>query len=195
MRQVPPPAPRPRRRPVARLAAPVLALSCAAAAAQQPPLPVPRVDPQRYAGTWYEVARLPNRFQSRCVGDVVATYAPRADGSIAVTNRCRTEAGATDEADGLATPLDATNAKLKVSFLPAALRWLPFFRGDYWVLALDADYRWALVGAPSRDFLWILSRQPALPDDTLEPLLGQAREMGFPVERVVRTPQRADPAR
>ena len=183
----------------ARVAAVAGALAFAASAvgppasAQQRLLPVPSVDPKRYAGTWYEVARLPNRFQSQCAGDVVARYAPREDGSIDVTNRCRTASGETDEADGLAMPQDETNARLKVSFLPAALRWLPSGRGDYWVLALDADYRWAMVGAPSRDYLWILSRTPALPDERLELLLGQAREMGFPADRVVRTPQEAAP--
>jgi apolipoprotein D and lipocalin family protein len=168
----------------------------AGSAAAQPRLaPVAQVDPHRYAGTWYEVARLPNRFQAKCVADVVASYALRPDGTIDVTNRCRTGSGEIDEAGGHATPLDATNAKLKVSFLPAALRWLPFFRGDYWVLALDADYRWAMVGAPSRDFLWILSRQPRLAEDELALLIGQAREMGFPADSVVRTPHRADAAR
>lgn len=172
----------------------LVAALTAPAVAQPPKLqPVPRVDPQRYAGTWYEVARLPNRFQTQCAGDVVATYAPRPDGTIDVTNRCRTESGALDEAGGHATPQDPTNAKLRVSFLPAALRWLPFARGDYWVLALDADYRWAMVGAPGRDFLWILSRQPTLPEDELGTLLGQAREMGFPADKVVRTPQRTAP--
>ncbi len=161
------------------------------ASAQPRLLPVPQVDPQRYAGTWYEVARLPNRFQANCVADVVATYAPREDGRIDVTNRCRTESWSVEEAGGLATPRDETNAKLRVSFLPAGLRWLPFFRGDYWVLALDADYRWAMVGAPSRDFLWILSREPTLPEDELELLIGQAREMGFPADKVARTPHRA----
>jgi apolipoprotein D and lipocalin family protein len=191
------PAPPARAARAARAAACAVALVAALpepAAAQQPRLlPVPRVDPVRYAGTWYEVARLPNRFQAQCAGDVVAAYAPRPDGMIDVTNRCRTESGALDEAGALATPQDATNAKLRVSFLPAALRWLPFGRGDYWVLALDADYRWAMVGAPSRDFLWILSRQPTLPEDELDTLLGQAREMGFPADRVVRTPHRAPP--
>jgi apolipoprotein D and lipocalin family protein len=184
----------------ARAAACAVALAALAAAlpapaAAQPPtlLPVPRVDPQRYAGTWYEVARLPNRFQTQCAGDVVATYAPRPDGTIDVTNRCRTESGALDVAGGHATPQDPTNAKLRVSFLPAGLRWLPFARGDYWVLALDDDYRWAMVGAPSRDFLWILARQPMLTEDEFGTLLGQAREMGFPADKVVRTPHRAPP--
>ena len=182
----------------ARLAAALLASALAAPAtglAQPRLLAVPHVDPQRYAGTWYEVARLPNRFQSQCVGDVLARYAPRPDGTIDVTNRCRTGAGEIDEADGLATPVDATNAKLRVSFLPAALRWLPFFRGDYWVLALDADYRWAMVGAPSRTYLWILSREPRLRDGELELLIGQAREMGFPADAIVRTPHRDAAAR
>jgi apolipoprotein D and lipocalin family protein len=197
MRHALPPAARtPARLARARLAAVLLASSLAAPALAQPRLlPVPQVDPQRYAGTWYEVARLPNRFQSQCVADVVARYAPRPDGTIDVTNRCRTGSGEIDEADGLATPMDATNAKLKVSFLPAALRWLPFFRGDYWVLALDADYRWAMVGAPSRAYLWILSREPRLREGELELLIGQAREMGFPADAIVRTPHRDAAAR
>ncbi|HYF57881.1 MAG TPA: lipocalin family protein, partial [Burkholderiaceae bacterium] len=141
------------------------------------------------AGTWYEVARLPNRFQTACVGDVSAQYTPREDGTIAVVNRCRTESG-WDVVDGVATPTDASNAKLRVSFLPSGLRWLPFGRGDYWVLELDPDYRWAMVGDPGREYLWLLSRSPVLQQDVLEGLLGRAREMGFAVDKVVLTPQK-----
>jgi apolipoprotein D and lipocalin family protein len=171
-----------------------VAASGAAAAGGQPRLlAVPSVDPQRYAGTWYEIARLPNRFQAHCTGEVVATYTPRPDGAIAVVNRCRTGDGDWDVAPGLAQPLDGSNARLRVSFLPAGLRWLPFGRGDYWVLELDPDYRWAMIGEPGRDFLWVLSRQPVLPQDTLESLLGRAREMGFAVDRVRLTPQKPPP--
>jgi apolipoprotein D and lipocalin family protein len=164
----------------------------AAAGAQQRLLTVPEVDLQRYAGTWYEVARLPNRFQDQCIGDVTATYAPRDDGQIDVTNRCRTAAG--DDtwvvAEGRARPVDDTGARLKVSFLPAWIRWLPFGWSDYWVLELDPDYRHALVGEPSRRYLWVLARSPVMPTEQLQEILGRAQEMGFPIGDVTVTPHR-----
>ncbi len=184
-------APAPTRRVVAAAA---LALALAATAAHAAELDrlltVPSVDLQRYAGTWHEIARLPNRFQAQCVSEVTATYTPRDDGTVAVVNRCRTPAGTLDSADGLARAQDDTNAKLTVSFLPPALRWLPIGRGDYWVIELDPDYRWLMVGEPRREFLWVLSREPVMPKDTLESLLGRAREAGFPVDRVMLSAQR-----
>ena len=178
----------------AALAVPLFALAPGAATAQAPRLlTVPGVDLQRYAGTWYEIARLPNRFQAHCVGDTTATYTPNPDGTVAVLNRCRTREGAIEEADATAWPQDATNAKLKVSFLPQAIRWLPFGRGDYWVLELEPGYGWVLVGEPGLRYLWVLARQPAMPKDTLEGLLGRAREMGFPVDRIEFTPQAPAP--
>jgi apolipoprotein D and lipocalin family protein len=203
----PPPLPARPRAPVAPAAAPVqprrvaaaaaLALTLAAtaplAAELDRLLTVPSVDLQRYAGTWHEIARLPNRFQAQCASEVTATYTPRDDGAVDVVNRCRTQSGTLDAAEGLARPRDETNTKLTVSFLPAALRWLPFGRGDYWVIALDPAYRWVMVGEPRREFLWVLAREPVMPQDTLESLLGRAREAGFPVERVTLSAQRPTP--
>jgi len=175
-------------RPLAlTLAAALLITIAPAPAAAQAPAPLPtvaKVDLERYAGTWHEIARLPNRFQAQCVADVTATYTPRPDGAVGVVNRCRTEAGGTDVAEGVAVPQDETRARLKVSFLPAVLRWLPFGQGDYWVLDLDAQYRWVLVGEPRREYLWVLARDPQMSQDTLQGVLGRAREMGFPVERI-----------
>ena len=180
---------------VAAAAALALALATTAAHAAELDrlLTVPSVDLQRYAGTWHEIARLPNRFQAQCASEVTASYTPRDDGAVDVVNRCRTPAGTLDEAAGLARPQDDTNAKLTVSFLPPALRWLPFGRGDYWVIALDPAYRWVMVGEPRRAFLWVLAREPVMPQDTIESLLGRAREAGFPVERVTLSAQRPPP--
>lgn len=179
------------------LACAALALLVTAGALAQPRLlAVPRVDLERYAGTWHEVARLPNRFQDDCVSEVTATYAPRPDGTLSVVNRCRTAQpgdGAVVEAEGEAWPVDESNAKLKVSFLPGWLRWLPVGRGDYWVVELDADYRWALVGEPSRRTMWVLSRTPSLPAETLEGILGRAKEMGFETGRAIVSPAQAGP--
>jgi apolipoprotein D and lipocalin family protein len=139
------------------------------------PLPtVAHVDLQRYAGRWFEVARLPLYWERTCASDVTATYTLRPDGTVDVLNRCRKADGATTESHGRAKtePGDLSNSKLKVTFF-----W-PFY-GDYWILDLDPEYRWALVGTPNRKNLWVLSRTPKLDDSVLQRLLGRARELGF----------------
>ncbi len=160
------------------------------------PLPtVASVDLPRYVGTWYEIGRLPNVFQRQCIGDTTAQYAARPDGNIDVTNRCRTAGKGDSEwetARGMARIIDpVSKAKLQVSFLPQALRWLPIGWGDYWVLELDPDYRWVMVGEPGLRYLWVLSRTPALPPGALESLLARARALGFPVEQMLLTSQSA----
>jgi apolipoprotein D and lipocalin family protein len=160
------------------------------------PLPtVASVDLPRYVGTWYEIGRLPNVFQRQCLSDTTAQYAARPDGNIDVTNRCRTAGKGDSEwetARGMARIIDpVSKAKLQVSFLPQALRWLPIGWGDYWVLELDPDYRWVMVGEPGLRYLWVLSRTPTLPPGTLESLLARARALGFPVEQMLLTSQSA----
>lgn len=177
-----------------RLLAPLLALLAlpglaAAADAPLPNAPVPHVDLQRYAGTWYEQASLPMRHTRDCVGDTTAQYTPQADGTMAVRNRCRTEDGSFKQADGEARQAGSTTSQLEVRFAPGWLSWVPMVWGDYWVIALDEDYRWAMVGTPDQDYLWILSRTPQLDPDTYAALVEQARRMGYPVSRLERTPQ------
>jgi apolipoprotein D and lipocalin family protein len=146
---------------------------------------VESVDLRRYAGDWYEVARLPNRFQRRCLGDVRATYTVRPGGRLDVLNQCRTAGGAI-AAKGIARVVDIrTPAKLKVRFAPAALSFLPFVWGDYWILDLAADYSWSVVGSPDRKYLWILSRTPVLPSPVLEAAVDIARVNGFDAGRLI----------
>jgi apolipoprotein D and lipocalin family protein len=149
---------------------------------------VPKVDLNRYLGQWYEVARFPNRFQKSCVSDVVATYSRRDDGRIRVVNRCKEANGNVKDAEGVARVVDtATNARLKVRFAPAALSFLPFVWGDYWIIGLADDYSWATVGSPDRDYLWILSRTPQLDADRYDAAVASARVQGFDVNKLVRT--------
>ena len=153
-----------------------------ACSAPHPPLPtVPAVDLNRYAGTWYEIAHLPNWFQKKCASDTRALY--RAAGAqVAVLNECRKADGTLDQASGIAKVVEGSQgAKLRVSFFR------PFY-GDYWILALDPDYRWALVGEPRRDYAWILARSPQLDDVTQEALLARAAELGFERQAFQRTP-------
>jgi lipocalin/uncharacterized protein YbjT (DUF2867 family) len=168
-----------------------LCMTAGTVAAQAPPpvRTVERVDLKRYAGDWYEVARLPNRFQRRCVGDVRARYVIRVDGRLDVLNQCRTADGTIDAA-GVARVVDtSTSAKLKVRFAPAALSFLPFVWGDYWILALGPDYSWAVVGSPDRKYLWILSRMPQLPAAVFAEAVAAARANGFDTERLVGRPR------
>lgn len=152
---------------------------------------VPAVDLTRYVGDWFEVARFPNRFQRQCVGEVTANYTIRPDGRITVVNRCRIADGTLTDAQGIARVVDTrTSAKLKVRFAPAALSFLPFVWGDYWILGIADDYSWAVVGSPDRKYLWILARTPALGAEPYAAAVAAARANGFAVDRLVKTAQR-----
>lgn len=165
-----------------------LLMNCAGTKSREPLLTVPSVNLSRYAGTWYEIARLPMWFQRHCV-DSTAMYTPRSDGTILVHNECVTDKGRIDKADGIATVVDAkTNARLAVTFDNWFAKVFGSSRdGNYWILDLDADYRTAIVGTPDRRYLWILSRTPVLDETTYQRLVGTAGQLGFPVSDLIRT--------
>jgi apolipoprotein D and lipocalin family protein len=116
---------------------------------------VTNLDLGRYLGKWYEIARFPNRFERNCAG-VTAEYSLNPDDTIKVVNTCHKGApdGPVDVAEGKATVV--APGKLEVTFVP----WLPFAKGDYWVLHVDAAYSFAVVGEPSGKTGWILARGP-----------------------------------
>ncbi len=158
-------------------------VSCAAGAEQHPLEVVPRVDLSRYLGTWYEIASFPQRFQKGCT-DSKAVYSLRKDGNIEVLNSCLRN-GKVDTAKGKAWVVDsASNAKLKVSFF-----WP--FRGDYWIIELGKDYEYAVVSAPSRKYLWILSRTPTMDAGVYTGIVDRLKDRGFDVSRLVHTPSGA----
>jgi apolipoprotein D and lipocalin family protein len=153
---------------------------------------VDHLDPQRYAGIWYEVARVPNRLQAPCVGDVTASYRNLDDGSMRVVQRCRDAGQQVRLVVGRAVAVagDPSGARLRLSYLPAWLDWLPAAQEDHWVVMLDPDYRYAVVSQRSRQGLWILSRTPSLDGDTYEAIVGRLRAQKYPVDKLVLTPQR-----
>jgi apolipoprotein D and lipocalin family protein len=154
-------------------------------AADRPPLDVVEsVDLQRYLGKWYEVASYPAWFQKGCTGST-AEYTLLEDGRIRVVNRCFKNSldGPLKESKGKAEVVDQqTNAKLKVWFF-----WP--FKGDYWIIDLALDYSWAVVGTPSRKYLWVLSRTPALDPKVLAEILSRLPAKGYDPGRLQRTLQ------
>ena len=128
------------------------------------PTVVSSVDLNRYIGQWYEIAKIPNPFQKKCVLNTTAEYKLLEDGKIRVVNRCIKENGEIITARGVAKTVEpSTNAKLKVSFV--SLFGLRLFWGDYWIICIDQDYRWAIVGDPHRKYGWILSRTPTISEN------------------------------
>ena len=164
----------------------VLAAALAGCASPQPPLEVvDEVDLDRYLGRWYEIASIPQRFQRGCVASR-ATYTARPDGRIGVLNECRdgTFDGKLRRAEAVAWVAnpEESRAKLKVQFF-----WP--FRGDYWIIQLDPDYRYAAVGHPSRDYLWILARTATLDPMLYRDLSARLEAQGYDLTRLRPTPQ------
>jgi apolipoprotein D and lipocalin family protein len=152
------------------------------------PIPVQSLDLDRYLGTWYEIARLPMRYEPADYTDITATYSLQADGKVRVDNRALDGKGELQESVGEATIVPGSgNAKLEVTFLPEGLRWIPFTKGDYWVLRVDADYRTALVGGPGCRYLWLLSRTPDPDDATIKDFLASACAQGYALDGLIHT--------
>lgn len=175
-----------RKRLITGATAMILVVTTGALAGEAAPLQsLPVLDVPSYMGTWYQVAWIPNRFQSQCVSDTTADYRQQPPGTVEVINRCRLANGRIDEAIGEARPtgqLAGTTlapAQLEVSFLPAWLRWLPLGWGRYWVIQLASDGRYAVVSEPTREFLWVLARQPALSNADETAIRSKLAEQGF----------------
>ena len=166
----------------------VFIFGCVGTAKNKSPLTVvDSVDLQRYLGKWYEIASYPAWFQKGCTGST-AEYSLMAEGKIQVVNRCRKGSldGSLKESKGKAEVADtATNAKLKVWFF-----WP--FKGNYWIIDLNPDYQWAVVGEPSRKYLWILSRTPTMDEAVYQGILGRLPQKGYDPARLRITAQVGD---
>jgi len=147
---------------------------------------VKELDIHRYLGTWYEIARYDHRFERGLVG-VTATYSMREDGKIKVLNSGYKESmnGEYSEAVGKARIPDPENepAKLRVSFF-----W--FFYADYYVLELDTDYQWAIVGSRSDKYLWVLSRTPEMDQEVYLECLDKITKRGYNISELIKVEQK-----
>ncbi len=169
----------------------VAAQTIATPAALPPVATISTLDVPRYMGTWYEIAKFPNRFQAKCTANTRAQYLAQTDGSVQVLNSCATADGSTIDALGKAIQVGATNSpKLQVRFAPVWLSWLPMVWGDYWVIDLDADYQLAAVSDAKREYLWVLSRTPQVSAKAYDALLQRLKAQHFDVQKLERTAQR-----
>lgn len=143
---------------------------------------VDKVDLNRYLGKWYEIASYPAWFQKECTGST-AEYRLMPDGKIQVINRCRKGSldGPLKEAEGKAEVVDTvSNAKLKVWFF-----WP--FKGNYWIIDLDDNYQWVVVGEPSRKYLWVLSRTPKMDEALYHQITAKLPQKGYDPEKLRKT--------
>lgn len=150
---------------------------------------VDQVDLVRYQGLWYEVASIPASFQKKCVGNVTAEYKILPSGLVEVINSCELASGEKNIAEGRAKVTNPEqNSKLKVTFVKL-VKWIFAFGGDYWIIDLDENYNYVVVGHPERTFGWILSRTPTLPDETLRGIQSRLEEKGYNSCDFMTTPQ------
>jgi apolipoprotein D and lipocalin family protein len=152
------------------------------------PETVSSVNLTRYTGLWYEIAKIPNRFQKDCAGNTTAVYSLNNDGTIKVVNSCLEDDGSVNTSEGVAKVVDKkTNSKLEVSFV--RILGINFFWGDYWIIGLGDNYEYAVVGTPDRKYGWILSRTKKLPPDKLDETYAILKRNGYNPEDFVTTPQ------
>jgi apolipoprotein D and lipocalin family protein len=156
---------------------------------------VRNLDLTRYMGRWYEIASFPSFFQPKNGEDTRATYTLKEDGATVNVLNEEWSNGKRDSIEGIAYKADKNSdeAKLKVKFyVPPFLPIIPAV-GDYWVLYVDEDYQYALVGQPSRKYLWILCRQTHMDEETYKLLEQKAVEEGYDVSKLHKTPQHDPP--
>jgi apolipoprotein D and lipocalin family protein len=146
---------------------------------------VESVDLNQYIGQWYEVASIPQSFQKQCIANTTAEYSFAEKGRIKVLNSCDTQEGKRSIVEGRAKIVDQTsNAKLKVTFVKL-IKWVFPFGGKYWILEVGPNYSYAVVGDPTREYAWILSRTPSLNQQTLSGIESRLRQQGYDTSKIL----------
>lgn len=146
------------------------------------------LDLERFLGLWFEIGRLPMKYEDEQASNVTAQYS-MTDNGITVDNRSLNNENLPQQALGQATQDEHHPGRLRVTFLPSALRWIPFTEADYWVLLVDDAYETALVGTPDYHYLWLLARQPRIDPAVERMFLKEAREQGYRLNNWIRTQQ------
>jgi apolipoprotein D and lipocalin family protein len=163
----------------------LLAVFSSSCTSQLPLRTAGQVSLKRYSGKWFEVAHFPKWFQRGCVS-ATAEYTPLADRSLRIVNTCLRADGSQRSITGSAQPVDAAGNRLRVRFSTSPLaRLIPVpAAGNYWVIDVSPDYRYAIVGDPSRNSLWLLARTPSIPATEFARMKKIAAAEGFDTARL-----------
>jgi apolipoprotein D and lipocalin family protein len=173
-----------------RLFGALLALSLLAPACATDVKTVDTVDLQRYLGKWHEIAAIPQFFQRKCVRDTTAEYSALESGDIRVDNTCTRDDGNREKVEGRARRSEpAATSKLEVSFLKLFGEYRFWAGGDYWIIELDPNYQWVVVGHPSRRYGWVLARKQSLPVANIAEIIGRIKAQGYDACEFIVTPQ------
>lgn len=152
--------------------------------------PVASIDLPRFMGTWYEIARTPNRFQKRCAGFTRIDFHLQVDGTVQVVIRCRLRDGQLHLSLATARQVGTPDSpRLKVRFAPAWMSFLPAVWADYWIIDIDEQYQLVAVSEPTRKYLWILSRVARVKPQAYAALMERLKDKGFMVEQLLMTQQ------
>ena len=152
------------------------------------PVTVDHVNLSKYTGIWYEIAKIPNSFQKKCISNSAAHYSLNEDGTIKVVNSCKNADGEMNSSEGVAKVVDTmTNSKLEVSFV--SIFGINLFWGDYWIIGLDDDYSYAVIATPNRKYGWILSRTKQLTKQKLSTAYDILKKNGYNTKDFVFTIQ------
>jgi apolipoprotein D and lipocalin family protein len=153
-----------------------------------PLIPVPNLDLSKYGGQWYEIARLPYLFELECYC-TVANYTLNSDATIGVRNACNwgSATGKVASIKGKAMADDPINGTVTTGKL--TVEFFGFIKAPYYVIDLDDNYQWALVGSPCRSYLWILARTTTIDNDLYDQLVDKAISFEFNVANFVRVYQ------
>ncbi|HSD65036.1 MAG TPA: lipocalin family protein, partial [Ignavibacteriaceae bacterium] len=152
------------------------------------PVTVSYVNLEKYIGLWYEIAKIPNSFQKKCTKNTTAIYSFNEDSTIKVVNSCATQDGEISSSEGLARTVDKkTNSKLEVSFV--SIFGIHLFWGDYWIIGLDEDYNYAVIGTPDRKYGWIIARSKFLDEGTIKETYEILKKNGYNPKDFVMTLQ------
>ncbi|MDI2091259.1 lipocalin family protein [Commensalibacter oyaizuii] len=151
---------------------------------------VDKIETKDILGTWYEITRKPAFFQKNCAQDTSAHYSLDKNQAIIVENTCYSKEGKRRQVTGIAVVQNPPfNTKLKVSFLPKIIRWLPIGKGDYWILKTDPNHQIMLIGEPRKKYLWLLSRSPQLNQNVIDEYITHAKNIGYNINDLIYTKQ------
>lgn len=162
----------------------LMLISGSLAATSLPNKPVAAIDLHRYMGQWHEIAHLPLFFQRKCSGPITANSRLATDAEIELHAFCRTRSGR-KTVDMVAVSVQQQPAAFKIRIVPAWLSWLPYAWFEYWVIDIDPDYQWAVVGGPGAKHLWILSRERTMNVALYRRLVDRARDRGYLVDKLI----------